>query len=325
VAVRYVPLAEIEAERAELESLQAGLTEAREELHRFEIERYDPVWRENVRLSRTIRYHEMRLAEERRRLEELRRRGWARLRAEERSEYLRLRDSTIPRRETMIRELRESQEKVIRELWILTEERARLTAEISRLEGEVRAAQRRIARKVVAELRRVELNFYIIVEMKTKYFRRLTAETVRKHGRLVQRKYPKGKFQVLYQIDSFYIAETDTVLTEIDPASTIIRRLREDAARQVEEYFHVYFIPPQFTVGVTNVLLDMEELGRPPKKVQIARTVEPPVEAGMSPKEDWKKNMEEYIMTQAEYNALTAPMTDYVAELKRLGKYQEAL
>jgi len=194
----YVPRAEYEAEVAELRRLQTELASVQEKLSRIETETYNPLWRENVRLVRRIRYRETRLRGYATRLAELRRIGWARLHRLEREEYVSLREA-IPRIQASIRELREAQEKVITELWRVTEELTPLRTETARLKTEIKTAQDKISRKVTVELKRAEINAYVIIEEreKTYYKRRRTERTARKHGKYVKVtvRYPKGRFQ----------------------------------------------------------------------------------------------------------------------------------
>ena len=160
----YVPRSEYEAELAELRRLEAQLNSLREKLTRIETEEYNPLWRVNVRLARRIRDWEARLREYEARLAELRRIGWVYLHRRERTEYQDLLYRLIPRARTRLEELHEAQEKVIAELWRITEELASLREEIASLEARIKEVEEEIRRKVVVELRRVELNAYIIIQ-----------------------------------------------------------------------------------------------------------------------------------------------------------------
>jgi len=93
--------AELEAEETEPRGLRDKLSAVIAETSRLTAERYEPLWRENVRLAERIRYWQTRLRELQTRLEELRRRGRARLNAHERREFLDIRDRQIPRAESV--------------------------------------------------------------------------------------------------------------------------------------------------------------------------------------------------------------------------------
>ncbi|RLI43687.1 hypothetical protein DRO59_00355, partial [Candidatus Bathyarchaeota archaeon] len=222
----YVPRAEYEAEVAELRRLQTELASVQEKLSRIETETYNPLWRENVRLVRRIRYRETRLREYTTRLAELRRIGWARLHRLEREEYIGLREA-IPRTRVRLAELREAQDKVIAELWRVIEELTPLRTETARLKTEIKTAQDKISRKVTVELKRVQLNAYVVIEEreKTYYKRRRSERTARKHGKYVKVtvRYPKGRFQSWFECDSWVIPDTETVLLEREPTYTLIK------------------------------------------------------------------------------------------------------
>lgn len=192
-----------------------------------------------------------------------------------------------------------------------------------------------ISRKVISQLQRLRLNFYIIVREKTVDYERTYREgQARTHGKTVQRKYPKGKFQALMDCDGFMEPNNEVVMVSIDPLKTLIPLLQESAAEIINARFHleVGFQPEDFTIGVTNVDLGTDDLGTPPVIVQIARTTND--EQGSLRRDsrfsslngkDWSREVHETVMTQEEYNELIEPMTDYVGELKRLGKFRRGL
>ena len=322
----YVPRAEYEAEVAELRRLQTELASVQEKLSRIETETYNPLWRENVRLVRRIRYRETHLRGYATRLAELRRIGWARLHRLEREEYVSLREA-IPRIQASIRELREAQEKVITELWRVTEELTPLRTETARLKTEIKTAQDKISRKVTVELKRAEINAYVIIEEreKTYYKRRRTERTARKHGKYVKVtvRYPKGRFQAWVQLDAWVIPDTGTVLLERDPTYTLIKEyVLPHVNDELAEKFNILpFTLESFTFGETSTILSDEDLGKPPVKVKVERTVEN-VKPEHTIKNPWEEIVSEEILTQEDYNRIVSAYPHYVEELKRLGKWR---
>jgi len=323
----YVPRSEYEAELAELRRLEAQLNSLREKLTRIETEEYNPLWRVNVRLARRIRDWEARLREYEARLAELRRIGWVYLHRRERTEYQDLLYRLIPRARTRLEELHEAQEKVIAELWRITEELASLREEIASLEARIKEVEEEIRRKVVVELRRVELNAYIIIQEGEKTYRerRKSLATARKHGKYVTVtvRYPRGRFQAWFQIDAWVIPETGTVLDELDPTYTLIKQyviphINDEFA---DEFHLLPFDPKDFTIGTTSTILDDEDLGKPPIKVKVERTVEN-VKPYHTIKKPWEKTVSEEILEQEAYNRIVSAYPHYVEELKRLGKWR---
>jgi len=323
----YVPRAEYEAELAELKSLQSELASLQEKLTRIETEEYNPLWRINVRLARAIRRWETRLREYEARLAELRRIGWVYLRRRERTEYQDLLYRLIPRARARLEELHEAQEKVIAELWRITEELTPIRDEIDSLEDRIKAAQRKISRKVVVQLKRIEMNLYIIVDegVKTYRKRRKSLATARKHGKYVTVtvKYPKGRFQSWIEIDSWVIPETGAVLWELEPTYTLIKRyVIPHVNDEFGEEFHLLpFTPESFTIGETSTILGDEDLGKPPIKVKVERTVED-VKPYHTIKKPWERTVNEEILTQEAYNRIVSAYPHYVEELRRLGKWR---
>ncbi len=322
----YVPRAEYEAEVAELRRLQTELASVQEKLSRIETETYNPLWRENVRLVRRIRYRETRLREYTTRLAELRRIGWARLHRLEREEYIGLREA-IPRTRVRLAELREAQDKVIAELWRVIEELTPLRTETARLKTEIKTAQDKISRKVTVELKRVQLNAYVVIEEreKTYYKRRRSERTARKHGKYVKVtvRYPKGRFQSWFECDSWVIPDTETVLLEREPTYTLIKEyVIPHVNDELAEKFNILpFTPESFTFGETSTILSDEDLGKPPVKIKVERTVED-VKPEHTIKNPWEEIVSEEILTQEDYNRLVSDYPDYVEELKRLGKWR---
>jgi len=143
------------------------------ELNRLRGE-YDAAWRRLYYVVSRIRFWERRIATLEARFAELRRIGWARLRAPERREYLRIRDVALPR-------ARASLDRWDRERTAIISEIRRLREEIARLEAE-------IARKVVVPvLHRVKIRLYN---------EEITSLT------------PTGTFQGFYDIDAILDLKT---------------------------------------------------------------------------------------------------------------------
>lgn len=317
----HVSRADYEAEQTELQTLQDRLNYVSQEMDRIQ-ERYNQLWSQNKRLARAIK----------------RPRATERF-YEERAQNLTL--SAIERyisgetarrlRKERITPLRQEQEKIIAELWQIISQRAPLRAEIAALSRKIRDLTDLIKRKVVSELRRVELNLYVIIEERVKVYERAYAPgEKRSHGKTVKRYYPKGRFQCIYQIDAFVEPNTDTVLSEQDPLRYFLdpasrNNIIQDAIDHLFEYFTVSFVPHQFTIGVTSLMAPKGDRGRPPKIISVARSVEGLVPSGASPQKSWGENLDEFIMSQLEYNAIIEPMTEYVEELKRLKSYQGGL
>jgi len=326
---RYVTIEEVEAEEAELRTLQDRLTSVTAQIARITAERYDPLWSENVRLARRIRYWEDRVAGLEIRLTELRSKGWAYLKKGEREEYLLIRDHLLPDARRRLEDFHTAQEIVIADLWKITEELSPLRAEVTALKSEIRKIQRELKRKIVYGLQRVELNAYIIIERgeKTYHVKRKSMKTARKHGYYVKvtRKYPKGRFQAWFQIDCWVLPETGAILEELDPTSMLIRDyVMPEIIDEIDDKFHIRFTREDFTIGETSKILGDEDLGKPPKKIRVERTIEQKKLAlDEYPKKDYPYLEERFVLTQEEYNALVSDYPDYVNELKRRGVWKE--
>lgn len=128
---------EYEAELRELSRLQAELSPLRAE--------YDKKWDRLRGAVANIRRNEARLAELTRRLETLRRIGWARLTRPERAEYLRLRDRLIPEARSRIDYWTSQRDAILAEIY-------REMPEIHRLEEAIRTERERIRRKIPISL-----------------------------------------------------------------------------------------------------------------------------------------------------------------------------
>ena len=356
----YVPREELEAEQKELESLRSQLAKAEEESEKeikglkgkiedlekelSDIEKqYGELWRENVRLAQRIIYWENRLRTLEARFMLLRRRGWVNLRGPERTEYLNLRNRLIPRARRRLQEYREQQEKVIAELWRITERRLSIQGEITKLKERISKIEKQtselkeqiakleeeISRKVIVQLKRIETNLYVIIDEGVKTYRkpRKSPETARKHGKYVTVtvRYPRGAFQAWIQLDAWVIPETGTVLDELEPTNTLLREyVIPHVNREFEEEFHVLpFRTEDFVRGETSTILGDEDLGKPPIKVKVERTVED-VKPEHTIKNPWEETVSEEILTQEDYNKIVSDYPDYVEELKRLGKWRVA-
>ena len=149
--------------------------------------------------------------------------------------------------------------------------------------------------------------------------------TARKHGKYVTVtvRYPRGRFQAWFQIDAWVIPETGTVLDELDPTYTLIKQyviphINDEFA---DEFHLLPFDPKDFTIGTTSTILDDEDLGKPPIKVKVERTVEN-VKPYHTIKKPWEKTVSEEILEQEAYNRIVSAYPHYVEELKRLGKWR---
>jgi len=201
-----------------------------------------------------------------------------------------------------------------------------------------------IKRKVKSALQRIQLNFYVIIKEKkdAEYTRKLDRNG--KKG-TVKVNYPKGKFQVIMNCDSFTEPNTDTVLVKIEPLLSLTPLMSEIACEKINEQFNIiYGFKPgklnvnsaqtgDLTIGVTNANLGAEDLGTPPELVSIARSTNDMNGEGFKRdsrfsnlnNKDWSNTIDTSIMTQSEYNQFIVDMKDYVTELKRLGKYRTGM
>ncbi len=255
---------------------------------------------------------------------------------------------------------RNEQSTVISQLWVIIERRIptqeaidKLQREITQLKRDIKDVQEEplrayrqeldelelietileetINRKVVSKLQRIQVNLYVIIRERDEDVTTIVDGQLRRR----RKKYPKGKFQVLMNLDSFIEPDTDTVLVNVDPTLTLIPLLQEAAASVVADRLHVNFFPGEFTFGVTNAYLGTDDLGTPPEVVQVARSTNDYAGAGSirdgrfsnlnATKTDWSRDLGLPIMTQQEYNELIEPMQDYTAELKRTGHYRRGI
>jgi hypothetical protein len=326
---RYVPQWEIDEEQAELRSLQDRRNYVNTEIVSIQTEVYASLWIENVRLAARVRYWRRRVTHFQDRLEYLKYTVYLRPRGPRWQEYANIYNYLLPQAQRNLHEYQEAQEKVIAELWRITAELTPLHSEIASLEISIRHVQEALRRKVRTELKRVELNFYIIIAGGTKTYRirRKSEAQAKKHGRYVTvtRKYPRGRFQAWIELDCWVITDIDNILWETDPAHAMIPFIIQEVNDELVDLFHVLpFGREMFTIGETSTILGDEDIGKPPKKIKVERTVEKP-ETDESPSEPWETKPQTPIMSQKQYNSLVAGMTDYVAELKKRGKWQESL
>lgn len=215
-------------------------------------------------------------------------------------------------------------------LRLLLEERGRWTAEQERLAKAIGEEERLIEYKYgllpKKELARVGLNFYLIIERGEHEYPRPTSKApsvvdrhyvyrtktggVRRGRQRV--KYPKGAFQAWWQVDAFRSLETGQIIREEEPFPTLEPLMRRDTAREFMEEFNVPEVDPDsLTLGIVSEIPPEEEVGKPPYKDRVERTVE---DTFGSP---YRVRVEEYLMTDAEYDSLTSGMTQYRDHLER--------
>ncbi len=193
-----------------------------------------------------------------------------------------------------------------------------------------------IKRKVKSTLQRVQLNFYIIIrEKKNVEYTRKDKTNKDDKKQTVKVSYPKGKFQVIMNCDSFTEPNTDTILSNVDPLQSLLPDLKIEACETINENFTIKtpFNPGQVTVGATNADLGTDDLGTPPELVSFARSTNDAEGEGYKRdsrfsslnSKDWESPRNSSLMSQQEYNRFIASMKDYVQELKRLGKYRTGI
>jgi hypothetical protein len=197
--------------------------------------------------------------------------------------------------------------------------------QVNQLEADIRREEIRLEYKrgflPEKELIRTMLNYYLIIEGgehtyprgRGYYVYRNTRGGIRRARHKV--KYPKGRFQAWIECDCFIDPDTSGILQDEDPFSTLDGMMRGDVAREFMEYFNLANVhPEELTLGQVSQLGDPMDIGKPPKKLRVERTVE---EGGGS---GWHENVNEFIMTIQEYDAVTRHMTEYRQALRRLGE-----
>jgi len=190
-----------------------------------------------------------------------------------------------------------------------------LAARIKVTEAQI-AYKKEILPKV--KLSRVSIALYLIIEGGEHEYPREEGRRYvyrKPHYRSVRQrvKYPKGRFQSILQCDSFITPDTGELRTDIDPFKTLEGVMRAEVADEFIEEFSLKELDPEdLTLGVVNIVAGDEEIGKPPFKISISRTVEV---SG----QEWKTTINRYIMGDAEYYALTREMKEYLDVLEALG------
>ncbi len=204
----------------------------------------------------------------------------------------------------------------------LQAERTRWTKEAEALANQIKTEETRITYKksILPELilSRVSLALYLIIEAGSHEYPREPGRYYTYHKphyrRVKQRvKYPKGRFQSILECDAFTDPTTGEIRLDLDPFNTLSNIIRAEVADEFMEEFSLKNVnPDDLTLGETSIVADIEEIGKPPYKLHIARTDE---ETGR----EWKTVINRYILTDNEYLELTRDMTDYLKVLEEMG------
>lgn len=205
---------------------------------------------------------------------------------------------------------------------ILLAERTKWKTDAEKLATQIKIEEARIVYKksILPEvtLSRVSLALYLIIEGGSHEYPREPGRYYtyhRPHYRRVRQtvRYPKGRFQSILEADAFTDPSTGEIRQDLEPFKTLDGVMRAEVADEFMEEFSLKNVNPNdLTLGETSVIADDEEIGKPPYKLYIARTDE---ETGR----EWKTEINRYILTDAEYLALTRGMTDYLAVLEEMG------
>lgn len=210
---------------------------------------------------------------------------------------------------------------------LLTQMRHIRTTELPILEEDIGRERREFALKIVPpppppppvkELGRVSLNLYLIIEAgeheyprqpeRYYHYRKPRPRRVR-----VKRPYPKGAFQSWLECDAFLDSVTREILQDEEPFPTLLTLMREDVAREFEEEFSLSHVDPDtLTLGEVSEIASPEEIGKPPYKIRVERTVE------ARPGETWSTPVERYLLTDEEYDELTKDMKQYRKALEEM-------
>lgn len=137
--------------------------------------------------------------------------------------------------------------------------------------------------------KRVSISLYIIIESREKEY------TFRdKKGRVkrITRRYPSGRFQSTWECDATLDPATDEY-TKVDDDD--LAAMKSDFIYELETEFEVFYDIGDVTVGAANVIPDQADVGKPPKKLTLERTVDKPVPPGSSPKEDWQTKIAKFL------------------------------
>jgi len=155
-------------------------------------------------------------------------------------------------------------------------------------------------------VQRVEVNYYLIIDAGEKEY-----EFRKPNGRKVnvKRKYPKGAFQAYLQVDSMVNANNGELDVGSDPLATLDGVMRKEVvrlweAKPVDGGFSLKDIDMNdLTFGVVSKIPSSLDKGKPPFTLRIERTTEDG--------EAWSREVNEWVLTYAEYDNLTRNMTEY--------------
>jgi len=203
----------------------------------------------------------------------------------------------------------------------LLAERARWKKEAEALATQIKTEEAQIVYKkgILPELvlSRVSFALYLIIEGGSHEYPREPGRYYTYHAPHYRRvrhrvKYPKGRFQSILECDAFTDPTTGEIRRDTDPFLTLEQVMRVEVADEFMEEFSLKSVNPKdLTLGETSIVADIEEIGKPPYKLHIARTDE-------STGREWKTVIARYIMGDNEYLALTREMTDYLKVLEDL-------
>lgn len=204
----------------------------------------------------------------------------------------------------------------------LLAERARWKKEADTLAAQIKTEEAQIVYKKSIRpelvLSRVSFALYLIIEGGSHEYPREPGRYYTYHAphyrRVKQRvKYPRGRFQSILEADAFTDPTTGEIRRDTDPFLTLEQVMRVEVADEFMEEFSLKSVNPKdLTLGETSIVADIEEIGKPPYKLHIARTDE---ETGRA----WTTLINRYILTDNEYLALTRDMTDYLKALEEMG------
>jgi len=164
---------------------------------------------------------------------------------------------------------------------------------------------------ITVKLGRVAVNYYLVIDAGEKEY-----EYRRKGGGKVhvKRKYPKGQFQAWLDVDSFIDGDGE-IEADKDPFLTLDGVMRKDVADEFMELFNLKDVDMlDLTLGIVSNIVDSQDLGKPPFKLRVERTVQ----GAPGGQGSWGQQIEEYLMTTEEYDRFTANMTEYREALRNL-------
>ena len=263
------------------------------------------VYRESAaRLRRTLRTHRGYLTRETETLETLRD-----LRA-----WMVRRRAGLQRWQTVEAPYIERLEELRADLAKWLAEIARLQKAIPEIEAELEKKYEELRKR--KKLSRISINLYLIVEEGEHYYPRVESRHYEYHrpkhrSVRIRRKYPKGAFNSLLHCDAFVNPETRQILQNEEPFPTLLDLMRKDVSREFEEEFSLPHIDPDtLTLGECSEIPDVSEIGKPPFKVRVERTVEG------RPEETWSTTVNAYLFSDARYEELTRNMEQYRKHLE---------